>query len=114
VRQPGGGYAALRPLGEARLEGLEAEALEIRLRYAGYLEREERMVARVRALEDRALPEALWTAPLRGLSREAVEKLRAVRPRTVGQAGRVPGVSPADITVLLILLRGIEAMEMTP
>ena len=101
----GGGYAAVEELGVAQLQGLEAEALEIRVRYAGYLEREEKMVARVRTLEDRELPPALWESPLRGLSREAVEKLRAVRPRTVGQAGRVPGVSPADVTVLLILLR---------
>ena len=114
VRQPdGGGYAALEQLGVALLSGLEAEALEIRARYAGYLEREEKMVARVRALDDRALPEALWTSPLRGLSREAVEKLRLVRPRTVGQAGRVPGVSPADVTVLLILLRGLDAVVKT-
>jgi tRNA uridine 5-carboxymethylaminomethyl modification enzyme len=110
VRQPTGGYAAVRAHGEAALEGIEAEALEIRLRYAGYLEREERMVARVRALEDRLLPDELWTTPLRGLSREAAEKLRAVRPRTVGQAGRVPGVSPADVTVLLIHLRGADAI----
>ena len=111
VRQPQGGYASLRAQGLARLEGLEAEALEIRLRYAGYLEREEKMVARVRALEDRLLPEPLWSTPLRGLSHEAGEKLRAVRPRTVGQAGRIPGVSPADVTVLLILMRGMDAME---
>jgi tRNA uridine 5-carboxymethylaminomethyl modification enzyme len=114
VRQPapGGGYAALAGQGVApALEGLEAESLEIRLRYAGYLEREEKLVARVRTLEDRLVPEELWSTPLRGLSREAVEKLRAVRPRTVGQAGRVPGVSPADVTVLLVLMRGREPME---
>jgi len=114
VRQPSpeGGYAALHALGVApALAGLEAESLEIRLRYAGYLEREEKAVARVRTLEDRLVPEELWSSPLRGLSREAVEKLRAVRPRTVGQAGRVPGVSPADVTVLLVLMRGRELME---
>jgi tRNA uridine 5-carboxymethylaminomethyl modification enzyme len=115
VRQPApaGGYEVLRARGLAALEGLEAEALEIRLRYAGYLEREEKAVARVRALEDRLVPEDLWATALAGLSREAKEKLRAVRPRTVGQAGRVPGVSPADITVLLILMRGLETLEAT-
>ena len=105
VRSPGGGYAAVHAHGIGVLEGIEAEALEIRLRYAGYLDREVKMVARVSALEDRMLPETLWTTPLRGMSYEAVEKLRAVRPRTVGQAARVPGVSPADVSVLLILLR---------
>jgi len=105
VRDPQGGYAAVRALGLGMLDGLEAESLEIRMKYDGYLARQERLVERVRALEDRMLPETMWDSPLRGLSREAVEKLRAVRPRTVGQAGRVPGVSPADVTVLLILLR---------
>ena len=114
VRRPGSGYAQVREAGLARLEGLEAEAVEIRLRYAGYLEREEKMVARVRALEDRRLPEELWSTSLRGLSREGAEKLRAVRPLTVGQAGRVPGVSPADVTVLLVLLRGLSAVEALP
>ncbi len=105
VRQADGGYEAVRRLGGAMLDGLEAEALEIRLRYEGYLARQEKLVARTRELEDRMLPAALWDSPLRGLSREAAEKLRAVRPRTVGQAGRIAGVSPADVTVLLILLR---------
>ncbi len=102
VRDPTGGYEAVRALGLAALEGLEAEAVEIRMKYEGYLVRQEKMVARVRTLEDTSLPETMWDAPLRGLSREANEKLRVVRPRTVGQAGRIAGVSPADVTVLLI------------
>jgi hypothetical protein len=106
VRQPEGGYAAIRLMGGAMLEGIEAEALEIRLKYEGYLARQEKLVARTLELEDRTLPTSLWDSSLRGVSHEAAEKLRTVRPRTVGQAGRVPGVSPADVTVLLILLRG--------
>ncbi len=105
VRDPSGGYEAVRALGLAALDGLEAESVEVRMKYEGYLVRQERLVERVRGLEDHALPEALWDTPLRGLSREALEKLRAVRPRTVGQAGRVAGVSPADVTVLLIHLK---------
>jgi len=102
VRDPTGGYAAVRALGLSMLDGIEAEAVEIRMKYEGYLARQEKMVARVRTLEDTMLPETMWDAPLRGLSREANEKLRVVRPRTVGQAGRIAGVSPADVTVLLI------------
>ena len=53
-----------------------------------------------------AIPPALWDEELPGLSREAREKLRAVRPATLGQAGRIAGVSPADLSVLLVLLKG--------
>jgi tRNA uridine 5-carboxymethylaminomethyl modification enzyme len=81
---------------------LERETVEIRLRYRGYIERQERLVARVAELEGSRLPGALWSEDLHGLSMEAKEKLRAIRPATVGQAGRIPGVSPSDVTILLV------------
>jgi tRNA uridine 5-carboxymethylaminomethyl modification enzyme len=81
---------------------LERETVEIRLRYHGYIERQERLVTRVAGLEGARLPAALWTEGLHGLSIEAKEKLRSVRPMTVGQASRIPGVSPSDVTVLLV------------
>jgi tRNA uridine 5-carboxymethylaminomethyl modification enzyme len=112
VRDPTGGCEAVRALGLANLDGLEAEAVEIRMKYEGYLARQEKMVARVRTLEDTLLPETMWDAPLRGLSREANEKLRVVRPRTVGQAGRLAGVSPADVTVLLIHRKAVVGREL--
>ena len=58
------------------------------------------------AVESAKIPAALWDEELPGLSREAREKLKAVRPATVGQAGRIAGVSPADLSVLLVLLKG--------
>ena len=79
--------------------------LEVELRYAGYVEREVEAVERQRGLEALALPAELDYAAVLGLPREAREKLARVRPLSLGQAGRVPGVSPSDLTVLRIHLR---------
>jgi len=106
VRHTRGSYALLAELGLAELSPAEGEMLEVRTRYAGYLERQERMVARLAAVEGATIPSELWDEELRGLSREAREKLRAIRPLTIGQAGRIPGVSPADVSVLLVLVKG--------
>ncbi|MGH7724209.1 MAG: tRNA uridine-5-carboxymethylaminomethyl(34) synthesis enzyme MnmG [Candidatus Eiseniibacteriota bacterium] len=105
LRHRGGSYDLLRGFDATALDAVEGDALEVRLKYAGYIERQERMVERLAALESAPLPDALWSRELRGLSREAREKLAATRPRTVGQASRIAGVSPADVTVLLVLAR---------
>lgn len=79
--------------------------VEIEAKYGGYIERQLRQVARMQTLEDRMIPEALDYEKALGLSSEARQKLLRVKPRTVGQASRVPGVTPADITALLVELR---------
>lgn len=76
--------------------------LETELRYAGYLERQAAQVERQRRLEGLPLPDDLDYRGLSGLAVEAREKLAAVRPRSLGQASRIAGVSPSDIDVLLI------------
>jgi tRNA uridine 5-carboxymethylaminomethyl modification enzyme len=85
--------------------GAEAqELLEIEVKYEGYVERQKRLVDRLALLEDRTIPAGFFLGELPGLSRQAAEKLRRVEPASVGQATRVAGVSPADVSVLLILL----------
>jgi tRNA uridine 5-carboxymethylaminomethyl modification enzyme len=79
--------------------------LETELRYAGYVARQSEQVERQRRLEDVPLPEDLDYAAVAALPREAREKLDAVRPRSLGQASRIAGVSPADITALSIHVR---------
>jgi tRNA uridine 5-carboxymethylaminomethyl modification enzyme len=74
------------------------------LRYAGYIERQQRQVAAQRRMEERRLPEDIVYSEIGGLSLEAREKLDRVRPQTLGQAARISGVSPADIAVLLVHL----------
>jgi tRNA uridine 5-carboxymethylaminomethyl modification enzyme len=79
--------------------------LEVRAGYAGYIERSEEEIARARRHEDLRLPEDFNYAALGGLSNEIRQKLSAVRPITLGQAARVPGVTPAAVSILLVHLK---------
>lgn len=95
-----------------RISGLEkeipeeiAEELEIEVKFAGYLEKQEAQVARMERLENMRIPPDLDYSLVDGLSREAREKLNKVKPQTLGQAGRISGVTPADITVLWVYLQ---------
>ncbi|MCA8920623.1 MAG: tRNA uridine-5-carboxymethylaminomethyl(34) synthesis enzyme MnmG [Planctomycetes bacterium] len=112
MRSPG---AKLREVGAEipgllELPGEVLALLEVELRYAGYIERQAAQVERHRELESTALPPDLDYATLAELRLEAREKLAAVRPRSLGQAGRISGVSPADVSVLLIHLRRLGAL----
>ena len=101
-------YASLPPLAED-----VREQVEIMARYDGYIEKQRAQVERFRSLEDTLLPEGINYAALDGLRLEARQKLAALCPRSIGQASRISGVSPADVAVLLVHLKrlsgGIEA-----
>ena len=77
---------------------------EIQLKYEGYIEREEEIAMKMSRLENLAIPEDVVYSQLKSLSTEAVEKLTAISPKSIGQAARISGVSPSDIAVLLIYL----------
>lgn len=111
LKRPQVGYEALVQLGagEAGLPADVAEAVEIELKYEGYLERQTAEVARVRRHEEHRLPDDLDYASLRGLRTEARQQLSRFRPATVGQASRLAGVTPADIAVLLVHLERLQA-----
>jgi tRNA uridine 5-carboxymethylaminomethyl modification enzyme len=83
----------------------EHEKLEVRIKYQGYLDREEARIRRSRDLEAVRIPEAMDFTRIRGISSEGREKLTRIRPHTVAQASRISGVSPADVGVLLVELR---------
>ncbi len=106
LRRPGITYALLAPLDEARPTLSRAEALcaEVQLKYAGYIQRQLAEVAKQERLESRPLPADLDYRTITGLRLEAAQKLQERRPLTVGGASRISGVSPADISVLLIYL----------
>jgi tRNA uridine 5-carboxymethylaminomethyl modification enzyme len=92
------------------LSGFDAEALEeaeIRTKYEGYLQRQQELVDRFEKLEQTTLPEDMEYTGIPGLSREVVEKLNRIRPRTLGQAGRISGITPAAISCLEIQLKKI-------
>ncbi len=99
--------AALLPPPEPLPEDV-AEQVQIEAKYAGYIEKQRAEVARFRRLEDRRIPPDLDYRALVGLRAEAQDKLACVRPATVGQATRLAGVNPADISVLLVHLKRLE------
>ena len=82
------------------------EQVEIEIKYEGYIKRQLSQIAEMRRLEVKELPKDIVYEDIRGLRIEAIEKLAKVRPENVGQASRISGVSPADISVLLIYLAG--------
>ncbi|MCL6612506.1 MAG: tRNA uridine-5-carboxymethylaminomethyl(34) synthesis enzyme MnmG [Peptococcaceae bacterium] len=83
------------------------EAVEIEIKYEGYIKKQQALVEKFERLENRRLPDAVDYLGMQGLSREAAQKLDRIRPLSVGQAARISGVSPADISVLLIHLEKI-------
>ena len=108
LRRPEVSYAGLMSLpgvgpGESDLQ--VAEQVEIQAKYAGYIERQRNEIERQRRHEQLALPPDLDYAEVRGLSREVREKLSRHRPHTLGQASRIPGMTPAAVSLLLIHLK---------
>ena len=106
LRRPQVTYADLAPFDPSRpqLPADVTQEVEIQVKYAGYLARQEKQVAQFKAEEAKALPADLDYESIAGLRLEARQKLSQIRPLSIGQAGRISGVSPADIAVLLIWL----------
>ena len=104
-RRPQVSAADIKPLlpFEAEDEALEAAVIE--LKYEGYLEKEKAAVREQRRLEEKPIPADFDYGSVHALRAEAIEKLSAIRPLSLGQASRISGVSPADIAVLIVALR---------
>ncbi|TRO33608.1 tRNA uridine-5-carboxymethylaminomethyl(34) synthesis enzyme MnmG [Pseudomonas sp. ALS1131] len=99
-------YATLVELTEGPVvDNQVAEQVEIKTKYAGYIDRQQDEIAKLRASEDTKLPDDLDYSAISGLSKEIQFKLGNTRPATLGQAGRIPGVTPAAISLLLIHLK---------
>ncbi len=95
--------------GRPALDPLVMEQVEVELKYEGYIRRQQSAIQEMRRLENRLLPEDIAYETITGVTKEAQEKLNRVRPRSIGQASRISGVSPADISVLLVWLSTHEA-----
>ncbi len=106
LRRPNVTYADIAPFDPDRpvLPAAVTEAVEIQIKYAGYLARQKKQVETFRKEESRLLPPDINYEAIHGLRLEARQKLSQIRPVSIGQAGRISGVSPADIAVLLIWL----------
>lgn len=92
--------SALERLSGSSLSKSALMTVETEVKYAGYIQQQERQIARLRGLEGREIPGVFAYEGIPGLSNEIVSKLNGVRPRTLGQAGRIPGVTPAAVAIL--------------
>ena len=106
IRRPELSYEILEPADPDRpyLPPAVSEQVNIQIKYDGYIKRQKSQVEKFKKLENRLLPEDIVYGEIYGLRIEAVQKLEKYRPRSIGQASRISGVSPADITVLMIAL----------
>ncbi|HCK45757.1 MAG TPA: tRNA uridine-5-carboxymethylaminomethyl(34) synthesis enzyme MnmG [Lachnospiraceae bacterium] len=106
LKRPELSYDILAPIDEDRQNLPEdvCEQVNISLKYEGYITRQQKQVAQYQKLENRKIPENIDYTQVNSLRKEAVQKLDDLRPTSVGQASRISGVSPADISVLLIYL----------
>jgi tRNA uridine 5-carboxymethylaminomethyl modification enzyme len=112
LRRPDARYAQARALFGDELPELDedtATEVELRVKYAGYVRKELAAAQRAARMEDRTLPGDLAYHDLAGLRTEARQQLERIRPRTLGQAARTPGVTPADVSVLLVHLERLRA-----
>jgi len=108
LKRPEITYAALAPIDENRPEGLLPQAIEqveINIKYEGYIARQMMQIERFKKMEDHRLPDDIDYGSIKGLRLEARQKLDKIRPQSIGQASRISGVSPADISVLLVYLK---------
>lgn len=112
LRRPGMGYAALHGVlvppqlaADATLAAQIAEQVEVQAKYSGYIEHQQAEIERQRAHEQTRLPSDFDYTVVSGLSNEVRDKLLQVRPATLGQAARVPGVTPAAVSLLLVQLK---------
>ena len=106
IRRPQVSYKDLEPFDTERpqLPDEVTEQVEIQIKYEGYIQKQLIQVEQMRRLETRKIPEDINYEEVRGLRLEAIEKLQRIRPHSIGQASRISGVSPADISVLLIYI----------
>jgi tRNA uridine 5-carboxymethylaminomethyl modification enzyme len=109
LRRPEVNYAAMQQYFGGTHDPVVAERVEIRVKYEGYVTRQTEEAGRLRALEDLTLPDDLDYTRLGGLSHEVKEKLGRVRPLSIGQASRIPGITPAAVSILIVHLKAARA-----
>lgn len=109
IKRPEVSYEILKDIDENRpeLTYQEKEEVEIQIKYEGYIKLQEEQVEKFKKLEEKILPENIDYETINGISLEGRQKLNKFKPRSIGQASRISGVSPADVSVLLVYLQQI-------
>jgi len=106
LKRPGINYSNIAALkGDVEIDLQVAEQVEIQIKYAGYIDRQAEEIERLRRHENMTLPSDFDFTAIEGLSNEVKQKLSSVRPQTLAQASRIPGVTPAAVSLLLIYLK---------
>ena len=91
--------------GKINKKAEESEQVEINTKYESYIEKEMETVDKMKRLEDSVIPENYDYRKIKSLSAEALEKLSAIRPKSIGQASRISGVSPSDVSILMVHMK---------
>ena len=99
-------FQAILGLKDKRLSREVLEQIEIELKYEGYIQRQREQIEKFDKYEEQKIPVDFNYSKLRALSTEGQEKLSKVKPESIGQASRISGVTPSDISVLMVALRG--------
>ena len=112
IRRPQLDYACLAPFDKNRpeLSSEVCEKVETEIKYEGYIKRQQAQIDEMLRLENKLIPDSINYEDVYGLRLEAVEKLNRIRPKNIGQASRISGVSPADVSVLLIYLERLNSI----
>ncbi|MBL0385027.1 tRNA uridine-5-carboxymethylaminomethyl(34) synthesis enzyme MnmG [Tumebacillus sp. ITR2] len=110
LRRPEVGYSVIEDVAPAAepLHPEVKEQVEIQIKYAGYIEKSNAQIEKQRKLEEKKIPEHIDYNEIKGLSSESREKLIKIRPISIGQASRISGVNPADISILMVYLEGLQ------
>jgi len=115
LKRPELNYLKLEPLDPERVALSDdiIEQVEIQIKYEGYINRQEKQVAQFKKMEKKLIPSDIDYQVIKSLRIEATQKLEQVRPRSIGQASRISGVSPADISVLLVYMEQLKQQKRT-
>ncbi len=105
LRRPGVSMESFRKMFDKQYGATAVQAAETEIKYQGYIEKQQKQVEQMQKMEEVKIPEQLDFSHIAGLSREGRDKLSAHRPQTLGQASRIPGVSPADVSLLSIHIK---------
>ena len=105
LKRPNISFAQIAELTDSEVTPFVGEQIEIAVKYAGYINRQHEDVAQMKRLEDTKIPADFDYDIVSGLSREITLKLNDVRPETLGQASRIPGVTPAAVQLVMITIR---------
>jgi tRNA uridine 5-carboxymethylaminomethyl modification enzyme len=111
MRRPGITIEHIHEILEENYDTSLSPVIEMEIKYEGYILRDQERIAKLKKMDSLSIPENIDYLDINGLKNEAREKLRKIRPDTVGQASRISGVDPSDISILIVYLEVLKKKE---